>query len=37
LRDLNKRDPLWREKMRSRKVEEIKRMEFAKEKLLKEV
>jgi len=27
LRDLNKRDPLWREKMRTRKLEEIKRLE----------
>ena len=27
LRDLNKKDPMWREKMRTRKLEEIKRLE----------
>jgi len=27
LRDLNKRDPLWRDKMRARRLEEIKRLE----------
>ena len=33
LRDLNRRDPMWREKMRTRKLEEIRRLEMAKEKL----
>lgn len=28
LRDLNKKDPLWREKMHARKLEEIRRMEL---------
>ena len=27
LRDLNKRDPLWRDKMRARRLEEIKHLE----------
>jgi len=30
---LNLRDPLWRDKMRTRKLEEIKRMEQNREKL----
>ncbi|CDW71466.1 UNKNOWN [Stylonychia lemnae] len=33
LRELNKRDPSWREKLRARKLEEIKRMELAKDRL----
>lgn len=37
LRDLNKRDPLWREKMRVRKLEEIKRLEGARERVGKEL
>ena len=37
LRDLNKRDPAWREKMRLRREEEVKRMEATKEKLSKEL
>ena len=37
LRDLNKRDPLWREKMRTRKLEEIRRLEIQRERVSKEV
>jgi hypothetical protein len=37
LSDLNKRDPLWRDKMRNRKVEEIKHMEMMREKMVKEL
>lgn len=37
LRDLNKRDPLWRDKMRARRLEEIKRLEQHKQALTKEL
>jgi hypothetical protein len=37
LRELNKRDPMWRDKMRTRKLEDIKRMEMTKDKLKKEL
>jgi hypothetical protein len=37
LRDLNKRDPLWREKMRTRKLEEIRRLEIQRERVSKEI
>lgn len=37
LRDLNKKDPMWREKMRARKLEEIKRLEFYKDRVAKEL
>lgn len=37
LRELNKRDPMWREKMRTRKVEEIRRLEQARERVTKEL
>eukprot|EP00347_Sterkiella_histriomuscorum_P003092 403365623 len=37
LRDLNKRDPQWRDKLRARKHDEIRRMELAKDKLVKEL
>jgi len=37
LRELNKRDPQWREKLRARKLEEIKRMELAKERIAREL
>jgi hypothetical protein len=37
LRELNKKDPLWREKMKTRKLEEIKRLEVTKEKVAKEL
>ena len=37
LRDLNKRDPLWRDKMRARRLEEIKRLEQHKQQVMKEL
>jgi len=37
LRDLNKRDPLWRDKMRVRRLEEIKRLEQHKQQVMKEL
>ena len=37
LRDLNKRDPLWRDKMRARRLEEIKRLEAHKQQVMKEL
>lgn len=37
LRDLNKKDPMWREKMRARKLEEIKRLEVYKDRVAKEL
>lgn len=37
LRDLNKRDPTWRDKMRMRREDEVKRMEAQKDRLTKEL
>lgn len=37
LRDLNKRDPTWRDKMRLRREDEVKKMEAQKERLSKEL
>lgn len=37
LKELNKKDPNWRDKMRTRKLEEIKRLELNKDKLAKEL
>jgi hypothetical protein len=37
LRDLNKRDPTWRDKMRIRREDEVKRMEAQKDRLTKEL
>lgn len=37
LKDLNKKDPLWREKMRTRKLDEIKRLEQYKDRIAKEL
>ena len=37
MRELNARDPNWREKLRIRKQEEVKRMELEKEKLQREL
>ena len=37
LKDLNKKDPLWREKMRTRKLDEIKRLEQYKDRIDKEL
>jgi hypothetical protein len=37
LMDLNKKDPLWREKMHVRKIEEIRRMELYQQQLAKEL
>ena len=37
LKDLNKKDPLWREKMRTRKLEEIKKLELYKDRIAKEL
>ena len=37
LRDLNKRDPTWRDKMRMRREDEVKKMEAQKDRLTKEL
>lgn len=37
LRDLNKRDPTWRDKMRIRREDEVKRLEAQKDRLTKEL
>ncbi len=37
LRDLNKRDPTWKDKMRLRREDEVKKMEAQKERLSKEL
>lgn len=37
LRDLNKRDPTWRDKMRIRREDEVKKMEAQKDRLSKEL
>jgi len=37
LRELNRRDPQWRDKMRIRKTEELKRLEMQKDRLNREL
>jgi hypothetical protein len=37
LRDLNKRDPTWKDKMRMRREDEVKKMEAQKDRLTKEL